>query len=142
MSTVYLAPIFAAPSNDKYDATDFLTVDPQFGDEQTLKELIEHLHRRKMRLILDAVFNHVSDIHPWFLAAKRGEKPFRDFFTRAEAGHECWRDHRHMPELNLANEELQGILFRNKDSVLQRYLAMGVDGWRFDVAVDVGLPIV
>jgi glycosidase len=44
-----------------------------------------------------------------------------------------------MPELNLAHDELQNILFRDKASVLQKYLDMGVDGWRFDVAVDVGL---
>ncbi|MEI6085839.1 MAG: glycoside hydrolase family 13 protein, partial [Verrucomicrobiota bacterium] len=47
-----------------------------------------------------------------------------------------------MPELNLADEKLQDLLFRKPDSVLQKFCAMGVDGWRFDVAVDVGLPIV
>ena len=143
VTALYLTPIFIAPSNHKYDTTDFFTIDPQFGGEKALKQLIRELKRRKMRLILDAVLNHVSDSHPWFLAARRGEKPYKDFFTFQKSGeYECWRGHRHMPELNLANEALQKLLFRGKNSVLQKYLEMGVDGWRFDVAVDVGLRTV
>jgi glycosidase len=129
MTAVYLTPVFIAPSNHKYDTTDFFTIDPQFGGEKTLKALIKELHRRKMRLILDAVFNHVSDRHPW---TKRPE-----FFTG-----EYWRGFQNMPELDLANKKLLDILFRKPDSVLQKYLDMGVDGWRFDVAVDIGLPVV
>ena len=127
VTALYLTPIFVAPSNHKYDTTDFFTIDPQFGGEKALKALIRELKRRKMRLILDAVFNHVSDTHPW-----NGK------FTTGE----YWRGFKHMPELDLANRKLQDILFRKPDSVLQKYLAMGVDGWRFDVAVDVGLPVV
>jgi glycosidase len=129
VTCLYLTPIFAAPSNHKYDTTDFFTIDTQFGGEKTLKALIRELKRRKMRLILDAVFNHVSDAHPW------AAKP--EFVTG-----EYWRGFKHMPELNLLNKKLQDILFRKPGSVLQKYLAMGVDGWRFDVAVDVGLPVV
>ena len=129
VSCLYLTPIFIGPSNHKYDTTDFFTIDPQFGGEAALKKLIAELKGRKMRLILDAVFNHVSDSHPWT------RKP--EFMTG-----EYWRSFQHMPELNLANEELQDILFRKPDSVLQKYIAMGVDGWRFDVAVDVGMPVV
>jgi alpha-glucosidase len=143
VTALYLTPIFISPTNHKYDTTDFLTIDPQFGGEKAFTSLIRELKRRQMRLILDAVFNHVSDSHPWFLAAQRGEKPYRDFFTiRKDGSYDCWRGHRHMPELNLDNEALQKLLFRGKSSVLQKYLGMGVDGWRFDVAVDVGLGIV
>ena len=127
VTCLYLTPIFISPSNHKYDTTDFFTIDPQFGGEAALKRLIVELKRRKMRLILDAVLNHISDSHPW-----NGK-----FTTR-----EYWRGFRHMPELNLADEKLQDLLFRKPDSVLQKYTAMGVDGWRFDVAVDVGLPVV
>ncbi len=127
VTCLYLTPIFISPSNHKYDTTDFFTIDPQFGGEAALNKLIAELKRRQMRLILDAVFNHVSDAHPW-----NGK------FTTGE----YWRGFKHMPELNLADEKLQDILFRKPDSVLQKYTAMGVDGWRFDVAVDVGLPVV
>ncbi|NTU42156.1 MAG: hypothetical protein HGA78_03720, partial [Nitrospirales bacterium] len=52
--------------------------------------------------------------------------------------YQSWRGYKHMPELNLENEELQGFLFRNKNSVLQKYLSMEVDGFRFDAANDLG----
>src|SRR5580658_4175720 len=58
-TALYLTPIFSAPSNHKYDTTDYDLIDPQFGDEKVLKELITELHRRGMKLILDAVLNHV-----------------------------------------------------------------------------------
>ncbi len=125
-TALYLTPIFIAPSNHKYDTTDFFTIDPMFGDETMLRTLTAELHRRGMKLILDAVFNHVSDVHPWYRS-----RP--DWFTGT-----FWRDFGQMPELNLANRDVREELFR----VLQRYLDLGVDGWRFDVAVDLGLPFV
>jgi alpha-glucosidase len=140
VTLVYLTPVFKAPSNHKYDAIDFFTIDPMFGDERTLRRLIEALHERGMRIVLDAVLNHVSDHHPWFKAAQRGEAPYRDYFTFFEDGsYLCWWDHTSMPELNMDNPALQDVLFRRPDSLVQRYLAMGIDGWRFDVANDVGM---
>lgn len=143
ITTLFLTPIFFAPSNHKYDTIDFFTVDEHFGGDAALKELIKELHQRNMYLFLDIAFNHISDIHPWFLAAKRNERPFKYFFTfKNETEYECWRNFFQMPELNLMDEGLQGILFRNCNSVLQKYLSMGVTGFRFDVAVDVGKGII
>lgn len=141
-TTVYLTPIFASPSNHKYDTTDYDSIDPQFGDEASLRRLVEALHARHMRLILDISINHVSQQHPWFVRAVAGEEPYRNWFTlREDGGYLRWRDHGHMPELNLGNALLQDALFRKTDSVLQRYLAMGVDGWRLDVAPDLGVAM-
>lgn len=143
VTTLFLTPIFISPSNHKYDTRDFFTVDEHFGGEKALKELINQLKQRKMYLFLDIAFNHISDMHNWFLAAKNGEYPYRNFFKFNDDGsYQCWRKFYQMPELNLLDEKLQGILFRNSDSVLQKYLNMGVDGFRFDVAVDVGLGII
>src|ERR1041385_268040 len=107
VTCLYLTPIFVAPSNHKYDTTDFFTIDPQFGGEPALKRLISELKGRNMGLILDAVFNHVSDSHPW-----HGK------FTTGE----YWRGFKHMPELDLAHPQLQDMLFRKPDSVLRKYL--------------------
>lgn len=143
ITTIYLTPIFTSPSNHKYETTDYFTVDAQFGGDEALRALIETLHNANMRLVMDAVLNHVSDQHPWFVKAKQGDKAFKDFFTfHPSGGYDCWRGYRHMPELNLANPKVQALLYRNPDSVLQKYLAMGLDGWRFDVAVDVGLKTI
>lgn len=55
---LYLTPIFSSPSTHKYDAADFYHVDPAFGGDDALRELIDGLHRRGMKIVLDASFNH------------------------------------------------------------------------------------
>jgi len=142
VTAVYLTPIFTAPSNHKYDATGFDAIDPMFGGEPALERLLEALHARGMKLILDTVLNHVSDRHPWFLAARDGDPRFRAFFTfPPTGGHDHWKGSAYMPELNLANEAVLDLLYRRPDSLVQRWLARGIDGWRFDVAQDVGLKV-
>ncbi|PHV11967.1 glycoside hydrolase family 13 protein [Chitinimonas sp. BJB300] len=138
---VYLTPVFTAPSNHKYDATDFFSIDPMFGGEPALKRLTDALHARGMTLTLDAVLNHVSDQHPWFLAAKAGDPDKRDWFTFDAKGDAlCWQDYGMMPELNLANPAVRDVMYRQPKSLVQHWLAKGVDNWRFDVAQDVGIP--
>lgn len=139
VTTLYFTPIFEAPSNHKYDAVDFFRIDPMFGDEATLRRLIAELEARGMGLILDAVLNHVNHGHPWFLAAQRGEQPYRDWFSfDAQGRHQCWWGHEYLAELNLDNEALQQVLFKGPDSFLAHYLDMGISGWRFDTAQDLG----
>jgi alpha-glucosidase len=139
VTSLFLTPIFFAPSNHKYDATDFFKVDEQFGGEPALVSLLDVLHRRDMRLFMDISINHVSDIHPWFLQARDGQQPYPGFFSLREGDqYDCWRDFRQMPELNLSNRQLQDQLWLRPDSVLQKYLRLGLDGWRFDVANDTG----
>jgi alpha-glucosidase len=137
---VYLTPIFTAYSNHKYDTVDYQSVDPMFGDEHVLGELIDGLHQRGMRLIMDAVLNHVGTEHAWFQAARRDEKPYRDFFTfLADGKYLCWWGYDTLPELRLEHPLLARLLYRDPDSILQRWLARGLDDWRFDAALDVGL---
>ncbi|WP_288842641.1 alpha-amylase family glycosyl hydrolase [uncultured Deefgea sp.] len=139
---VYLTPIFSAPSNHKYDATDFFTIDAMFGGETALLRLIDTLHQQGMNLTLDAVLNHVSELHPWFLAAQQGDPSKRDWFTfLADGRYLCWQDYGLMPELNLANPAVRDVLYRQPNSVVQYWLSRGIDNWRFDVAQDVGIPV-
>jgi glycosidase len=139
---VYLTPVFTAPSNHKYDAVDFFSIDPMFGGEAALLRLIAALHAKGMSLTLDAVLNHVSDSHPWFLAAKAGDATKRDWFSFTDDGaYLCWQDYGLMPELNLSNPAVRDILYRQPDSLVQHWLAKGIDNWRFDVAQDVGIEV-
>lgn len=63
---IYLTPVFEAPSVHKYDTTDYLRVDPCFGDERDLAELSEKAHRLGFRILLDGVFNHCGPrFRPW-----------------------------------------------------------------------------
>ncbi|HBY08636.1 MAG TPA: alpha-amylase [Chloroflexi bacterium] len=62
---LYLNPIFTSPSNHKYDCNDYYNVDPAFGGNPALAALVDGLHQRGMKIILDASFNHC---HPTFFA--------------------------------------------------------------------------
>ncbi len=72
---LYLTPIFSAPSTHKYDCVDYYHVDPAFGGDDALRELVDALHHRGMRIVLDASFNHC---HPRFFA-------FQDLLTHGPA---------------------------------------------------------
>lgn len=62
---LYMNPVFSSPSNHRYDASDYYTVDPMLGDNDDLASLVEEAHRRGIKVMLDASFNHV---HPHFFA--------------------------------------------------------------------------
>jgi glycosidase len=80
---IYLTPIFESPSAHKYDTTDYLKIDPAFGDEADLRRLADECHRRGIRIILDAVFNHSGrQFAPWLDVLKNGEKShYREWFV-------------------------------------------------------------
>ena len=138
---VYLTPIFTAYSNYKYDTVDYQTVAPMFGDEQVLGALIDGLHQRGMRLILDAVLNHVGTGHEWFQAAKRCEKPYRDFFTfLADGKYLCWWGYDTLPELRIEHPLLRGSSTGTPTACCSA--AGGLDEWRFDAVLDLGVDAV
>ena len=64
---IYLTPIFKAMSTHKYDTIDYYEIDPAFGTKKELKTLIEKAHKKGIKVMLDAVFNHVGLEHPFFL---------------------------------------------------------------------------
>ena len=61
IGAIYLTPIFKSDTNHKYNIIDYKKIDPQFGDLETLKELVNQAHKRDIKIILDGVFNHTSD---------------------------------------------------------------------------------
>ncbi len=80
---VYLNPIFTSPSTHRYDAIDYYTVDPALGGNDSLRALVDALHRRDIRLIIDTSFNHC---HPRFFAFadivdNGAASPYADWFT-------------------------------------------------------------
>lgn len=140
---VYLNPIFHAFTNHKYDALDYHEVDPQYGTREELKTLAGELHQRGMRLILDGVFNHMGCRSPYFERAagdnQSAERPWFDFHENFRWGYRSWRNAANLPELNLEHAEVRDMIFDNENSVVRRYLReVGIDGWRLDVAPDLG----
>jgi len=61
VSILYLNPVWQAKSNHKYDAADFSRIDPHFGTEKDMKELVKEAHRRGMKIIVDVAFNHTGE---------------------------------------------------------------------------------
>eukprot|EP00898_Chlorokybus_atmophyticus_P006730 jgi/Chlat1/7058/Chrsp56S06722 len=139
---VYLNPIHLAYTNHKYDALDYFSVSPEFGKREDVIELADECHRLGMKLVLDGVFNHVGQYSEWFQAALAdpNSKIRKWFFIDDEykLGYRAWYNAANLPELRMEDPELRGCIYGDPDSVVQGYLRDGVDGWRLDVAFDLG----
>ncbi len=82
---IYLTPIFFASSEHKYDTIDYKMIDPSFGTNEDFKRLVDEAHKRDIKIMLDAVFNHTGLEHPFFLdVIKNKEKSpyFNGFFIK------------------------------------------------------------
>jgi oligo-1,6-glucosidase len=82
VDAVWLSPVYVSPWDDGgYDISDYTDVDPTFGTLADLDRLIEALHERGLRLVLDLVVNHTSDEHPWFVESRSSrDNPKRDWY--------------------------------------------------------------
>jgi len=84
---IYFTPIFKAPSAHKYDTTDYMMIDPAFGTNEDFKRLVQEAHKRNIKVVLDAVFNHCGYDHPFFQdVIKHGKdsKYYNSFFVKDE----------------------------------------------------------
>ncbi|MDO4572743.1 MAG: alpha-glucosidase [Clostridia bacterium] len=90
VNAVWLSPVFDSPNDDNgYDVRDYKKIMTEFGDMADMEALIEGLHARGMRIILDLVLNHTSDEHEWFLSSKSDPQgPYGDYYIwrRSESG--------------------------------------------------------
>jgi oligo-1,6-glucosidase len=82
VDVVWLSPVYRSPQADNgYDISDYRDIDPVFGDLGTLDELLDGLHTRGMKLVMDLVVNHTSDEHPWFVESRSSkDNPKRDWY--------------------------------------------------------------
>jgi alpha-glucosidase len=153
---IWISPIFPSPMADfGYDVSNYVDIDPIFGNLADFDELLAEAHRRDMRVILDYVPNHSSDQHAWFLQSRSSRgNPKRDWYI--------WRDpkpdgsppnnwlsafggsgwefdpktsqsyyHAYLkeqPDLNWRNPETEAAMY----DVLHFWFKRGVDGFRID----------
>ena len=136
-NALYLTPFFPAGSSHRYDATTFDHVDLLLGGDDSLRSLANAARARGLRLIGDVTLNHTGNKHDWFEAALAGKEPERGFYYFDESipyGYESWLGHRVLPKLDWRSAELHERFAH----VLRRYLELGLDGWRVDVANMIG----
>jgi len=162
VDVIWLSPIYRSPMDDNgYDISDYDDVDPLFGTMADFDALVEGLHARGMRLVMDMVLNHTSDEHPWFIESRKPDsakrdwyfwRPARDGFEPGTEGAEPtnwgsffsgrgWAFDPASGEyyLHLFSPRQPDLNWENPEvraelyAMMRRWLDRGVDGFRFDV---------
>lgn len=154
---VWVSPFFPSPMADNgYDVSDYTGIHPMFGTMDDFDRMVEEIHKRGLKLILDFVPNHSSDEHPWFLESRKSkDNPKRDWYIwkdpkpdgsepnnwLSEFGGPAWTYdektgqyylHTYLnkqPDLNWRNPEVQEAML----DAMKFWLDKGVDGFRVDV---------
>jgi len=131
INVIWLSPFYESLSYHGYHITDFMKVDPHFGDLDDLLALIEEARRRGMRVIADLVPNHCSVKHPFFRdAVNKRESRYRDWFIfdRWPDRYMSFLDFKDLPKINLDQPEARAYMI----GVGEYWLSMGLDGFRLD----------
>jgi alpha-glucosidase len=161
VDAVWLSPIYPSPMRDYgYDVVDHCAVDPVFGRLEDVDVLVTRAHERGIRVLLDWVPNHTSDLHPWFVESRRSRTSrTRDWYVwrdgrdglppnnwRSAFGGPAWtwdeatgQWYLHLflpeqPDLNWDNAEVRAAMA----GTLRFWLDRGVDGFRIDVVHCIG----
>ncbi|MEM6748522.1 MAG: alpha-glucosidase [Pseudomonadota bacterium] len=155
---IWLSPFFTSPMADYgYDVADYCNVDPTFGTLADFDALLAQAHKRGIKIIIDQVYSHSSDQHPWFHESRQDHtNPKADWYVWAEAKEDgsppnnwlsvfggsawAWDTRRRQyylhnflaeqPDLNFHNPAVQDAML----DVARFWLDRGVDGFRLDVA--------
>ena len=148
VTALYLNPIFYAATVHKYDCLDYFTVDPHFGGDKALEDLTQELHKNGMKIILDVSINHTGIANKWFNrdgtffpksqgAYNNPDSEEREYyFFNKDNTYKAWFNVATLPTLNYTSQKLREKLYRDKDSLVKKWLKApyNIDGWRFDVA--------
>ena len=136
---IWLMPVHPSPSYHGYDVTDYYDINPEYGTLADFQNLLKEAHARGIRVILDMVFNHTSNQHPWFQSARNeAGSPYRNWYNWSDEpksgynrGGDAYYESRFvasMPDLNLDNPQVLAEI----ENIMRYWLEMGVDGFRLD----------
>ncbi|MGF1497459.1 MAG: alpha-amylase family glycosyl hydrolase [Elainellaceae cyanobacterium] len=157
VDAVWISPFVKSPMKDfGYDVADYCAIEPVFGTMDDFKELLAAAHDHGLKILMDQVWNHTSDQHPWFVESRQSrDNPKADWYVwadpkpdgsppnnwRATFGGGAWEwDEirqqyylhnflKEQPDLNWYNPEVVAAVM----DVARFWLDMGVDGFRLDV---------
>jgi alpha-glucosidase len=163
VDAIWLSPFYRSPMRDfGYDVSDHCDVDPVFGTLDDFDDLVADCHAHGIRVVVDLVPNHTSDLHPWFQASRSSrDDPKRDWYVWRDPGPDgrppnnwvaafrpepAWtfdeatgQYYLHLflpeqPDLNWANPQVEAAMH----DVVRFWLDRGVDGFRIDVVHGLG----
>lgn len=163
VDALWLSPIYDSPNDDNgYDIRDYHKIMTEFGTMEDFDELLEKVHEKGMRLIMDLVVNHTSDEHKWFQSAlKDKNSPYRDYYFFSKEPNNwtsffsgpAWNHYeeedvyalhlfsKKQMDLNWDNEQVRKEVIK----MVNWWLSKGVDGFRMDVinyiSKEPGLPM-
>ncbi len=144
---VWLLPIHPSPSYHGYDVTDYMAVNPDYGTLEDMQALVEAAHLKRIRVILDLVVNHTSNLHPFFRDAMGNpQSRYSDWYLWTNDAHTTYQafgGYKDMPKLNHGNPEVVDYVLE----IARFWMDLdgdgdytdGVDGFRCDVAKEVPL---
>lgn len=154
VNALWLSPVYDSPNDDNgYDIRDYKKIMSEFGTMEDFDKLLEGVHERGMKLIMDLVINHTSDEHEWFRKALQGDPKYHDYYifrkgTPDKAPNNwtsffsgpAWNYYPELGEwglhifskkqmdLNWENPELRKDVYE----MVNWWLEKGVDGFRLD----------
>ncbi len=153
---IWICPIYDSPGIDNgYDISNYKEINKDFGGNKALDELIEKVHLKGLKIIMDLVVNHTSDQHNWFKEAKKSKlNPYHDYYIwkdgkinefpnnwRSVFGGRVWEWNnkteefflhlytKNQPDLNWENPKVRKEIY----SIIDFWLSKGIDGFRMDV---------
>lgn len=153
---IWLSPVYKSPNDDNgYDVSDYQDIMDEFGTMADWEHLVQEMHDREMKLMMDLVVNHSSDEHRWFLEAKKSkDNPYRNYYIwrKGKDGKEptnwesffsgsAWEYDettdeyflhlfsKKQPDLNWENPKLRREVY----DMMNWWIDKGVDGFRMDV---------
>jgi len=149
ITALWLMPIHPSPSYHGYDVTDYYAVNPDYGTMEDFEALITAADSFGIKIMLDMVFNHTSNQHPWFQAALEGDSTYRNYYNftsistntatkNGSWGQTIWHStgyekyvgyfNSNMPDLNMFSDEVNQEIYE----ISQFWVDKGVKGFRLD----------
>ncbi len=131
VTTLWISPFYRTSAYHGYHITDFYTVDPHYGSEEDLIDLIDVIHKNKMHIIADFVPNHCSHLHPIFLDAKNNpDSSYKKWFYFMKWPDEylCFLSITDLPKINLDYPPARNHII----NAALKWLELGLDGYRLD----------
>lgn len=155
IDVIWICPMYKSPNDDNgYDISDYQDIMSDFGNMDDFNKLLNEVHKRNMKIIIDLVINNTSDEHPWFIESRSSkESPKRDWYIWREGKDNkepnnwesifkgsAWEYDENskeyylhlfskkQPDLNWKNEDIRNEIYK----MINWWLDKGIDGFRVD----------